>query len=225
MWSSSTTTMKVQGSSSKRKPFSRWVPGPKSSHRINRIGFRCILQMGPNSWNFPGDLSLQKLQLDVKIYGVFYWNVDIFPSSRFWEFPILMTCQHVIIPSSLIFNKVAGCRKLGGEISIKSPFRNLIGFTSAVEHIGNAHVDLLGCKPGNKAPKKVAMLLKSFEHLSVPVNVNTAQNSPRRGAWFPLTRSRDYDDVVIQTNTNLTAGNLSSSFLSIHEKIFSTKYH
>ncbi len=44
--------------------------------------------------------------------------------------------------------------------SIKSPFRDLIGFTSAVEDIGNAHVDLLGCR-GNKAPKtKIAMLLK-----------------------------------------------------------------
>ena len=45
--------------------------------------------------------------------------------------------------------------ELGAVISIKSPFRNLIGFTSAVEHIGNAHVDLLGCKiNGSKAPKK-----------------------------------------------------------------------
>lgn len=46
MWSSSTTTRKVQGSSSNRRPFSRWVPGPKSSQRMRRMGFACILGAG-----------------------------------------------------------------------------------------------------------------------------------------------------------------------------------
>ena len=152
MWSSSTTTRKVQGSSSNRRPFSRCVPGPKSSQRMRRMGFACILGAGDDLEDTKSVQFLIFRHCCITLQKCTYKG----PSGTKSSFGV---GTHLCTASALQLQHFDQCRddnkhkktsKPTRNQQVKCPLWDLIAFARAVVHIGNALVDLLGCSAATK---------------------------------------------------------------------------